>query len=176
MLFVTLGSPAVADMAAKNLAGQFDKSHALTCIPLVGASEILETKEEFDGIDNADSTYQPKEHLKGWLTDSQARDQVLMIQGDDVKIEWVHRGTSFENNHTRSVSKIVYGSDALYTFILKPTCDSSTYGALEMDRKVLYLVPIRSNHCNTSWSRCRSLGRTLFQSLASLPSSRRQYD
>lgn len=91
-------------MAAKTLPGQFDKSHALTAIPLVGASEVLETPEEFPGIENEDASYESKEHLKGWQTDPQGRDQILMIQGDDVKIDWVYKGSQLETNHERNVS------------------------------------------------------------------------
>lgn len=91
-------------MASKALPGQFDKSHALTAIPLVGASEVLETPEEFPGIENEDAAYEPKEHLKGWQADPQARDQILTIQGDDVKIDWVYKGSNLETNHSRQVS------------------------------------------------------------------------
>lgn len=108
--FVTLPSPALADMAAKNLPGQFDKSHALTAIPLVGASEVLETPEEFGGIENEDASYEPKEHLKGWQTDAQSRDQILTIQGDDVKIDWVYKGATLETNHSRQVRCIAYSA------------------------------------------------------------------
>lgn len=114
--FVTLPSPALADMAAKNLPGQFDKSHALTAIPLVGASEVLETPEEFAGIENEDASYEPKEHLKGWQTDAQSRDQILTIQGDEVKIDWVYKGANLETNHSRQVCVTVY---ILASFLLR---------------------------------------------------------
>lgn len=100
-------SPALADQAAKNLPGQFDKSHALTAIPLVGASEVLETPEDFQGIEDEDASYEPKEHLKGWQTDPQGRDQILTIQGDDVKIDWVYKGSTLEKNHERQVRRLL---------------------------------------------------------------------
>lgn len=95
-------------MAAKNLAGQFDKSHNLTCIPVSQAEDVLETSEEYEPLEDPDAAFEPNEHLKGWLTDSQSRDQILMIQGDDVTVDWLHRGSSLENNHQRNVSLCAY--------------------------------------------------------------------
>ena len=100
--FATLPSAAEADHAAKALNDQFDKRHTFTCIPLASADALLETPDEFTPPADDDESFQANEHLKGWLTDEKARDQLITLTGDDVEIIWNHKGTTFEVNHHRS--------------------------------------------------------------------------
>jgi translation initiation factor 3 subunit B len=48
--------------------------------------------------------FTPKEHLKSWLMDEQARDQFVMYRGDDVGVFWNRKTESPEHVHTRTVS------------------------------------------------------------------------
>ncbi|CAO3590975.1 unnamed protein product [Absidia cylindrospora] len=45
--------------------------------------------------------YAPKEHIKSWLADEQARDQFVMYRGDDVSIFWNRKSEEPEHVHTR---------------------------------------------------------------------------
>lgn len=100
--FATLPSPGEADHAAKSLNDQFDKRHTFTCIPLASADALLETPDEFTAPEDDEESFQANEHLKGWLTDEKARDQLITLTGEDVEVLWSHKGTTFEVNHHRN--------------------------------------------------------------------------
>lgn len=62
----------------------------------------MQTQDAFETPEDDDASFQPNEHLKGWLTDEKARDQLITLTGDDVEIIWNHKGTTFEVNHHRN--------------------------------------------------------------------------
>lgn len=104
-LFVTLDSPAAAEDAAKRLSDAFDRKHTLTCVPLSSIDRLHELPEEFVAPDEDAEDFKAKEHLKGWLMDSQARDQMVLLRDDDVQIVWNHKGSKMEVAHERKVSR-----------------------------------------------------------------------
>jgi translation initiation factor 3 subunit B len=103
-LFVTLSSQAAAEDAAKRLSDAFDRKHTFTCITLSSIDELQEMPDEFEAPEEDSDQFKPKEHLKGWLLDSQARDQMVLVRGDDVQISWNHKGHKMEIDHERKVS------------------------------------------------------------------------
>jgi translation initiation factor 3 subunit B len=48
--------------------------------------------------------YKPRSHLKSWLADPQGRDQMIIYQGDDVKVAWHGRNGAPDVAHKRTVS------------------------------------------------------------------------
>ena len=107
--------------------------------------------DDFETPQEDSEPFKPKEHLKGWLMDPQARDQMVILRGDDVQIVWNHKGAKMEINHERKVmSSTCKGSHSL---VLKK--DESF---AEMDRKVLLMVSIRYYSFHFTCSGCRSMG------------------
>jgi len=100
--FVTLASQAQAEEAAKRLTDNFDRKHSFTCVPLTAISKLEDLPEEFAEPSEDSEPFKPKEHLKGWLLDPQARDQLVVLQGDDVQVVWNHKGANFEVSHERN--------------------------------------------------------------------------
>lgn len=101
--FVTLASQAQAEEAAKRLTDNFDRKHSFTCVPVTAISKLEDLPEEFNEPSEDSEPFKPKEHLKGWLLDPQARDQMVVLQGDDVQVVWNHKGANFEVSHDRKV-------------------------------------------------------------------------
>jgi translation initiation factor 3 subunit B len=79
----------------------FDKKHRFTVIKFTEVERFAHVAENF--VPPVLEEYKPRSHLKNWLADPQGRDQMVIYQGDDVKIAWHARNGTPEVAHKRNV-------------------------------------------------------------------------
>ncbi|POW06563.1 hypothetical protein PSHT_10300 [Puccinia striiformis] len=100
-LFIELNSPQDADRAVRNLHDYpFDKKHRFTVIKFTEVERFAHVAENF--VQPVLEEYKPRSHLKSWLADPQGRDQVIIYQGDDVKVAWHGRNGAPDVAHKRT--------------------------------------------------------------------------
>ncbi|PLW18449.1 hypothetical protein PCANC_15777 [Puccinia coronata f. sp. avenae] len=100
-LFIELNTPQDADRAVRNLHDYpFDKKHRFTVIKFTEVERFAHVAENF--VPPVLEEYKPRSHLKNWLADPQGRDQMVIYQGDDVKIAWHARNGTPEVAHKRN--------------------------------------------------------------------------
>lgn len=80
---------------------RLDKSHVL-------AVNFFNDIEKYAGMDETFvppkvDKYQPKEHLKSWLSDDKARDQFVLLRGENTGIYFNNRGDKPDKDHARDV-------------------------------------------------------------------------
>jgi translation initiation factor 3 subunit B len=63
-----------------------DKKHVLSVVAFDDIETILNMPEEYKEPEIPE--FQPKEHLKSWLSDRRARDQFSIVKGEEVGIYW----------------------------------------------------------------------------------------
>ncbi|KAI9347339.1 eukaryotic translation initiation factor eIF2A-domain-containing protein [Obelidium mucronatum] len=99
-LFLEFESPAQAKAAITACDNfKFDKSHTLS----VNAFDDIETYSQVPE-EYAPPTIEPfteKPHLRSWLKDTYARDQWIVMKGEDTSIYWNNKGEQPDLVHTR---------------------------------------------------------------------------
>lgn len=104
-LFIELDTPQDADRAVRNLHDYpFDKKHRFTVIRFTEVERYAHVPDTF--APPTLEEYKPRGHLKSWLADSQSRDQMILYQGEDVKVAWHGRNGVPEVAHKRTVGGI----------------------------------------------------------------------
>ncbi|KAI8339083.1 WD40-repeat-containing domain protein [Chlamydoabsidia padenii] len=99
-LFIDFESAESALAAVKNLDGhKMSKAHQLSVNKFTDVEKY--TKMNDDYVEPVIEEFTPKEHIKSWLADEQARDQFVMYRGDDVSIFWNRKSEDPEHVHTR---------------------------------------------------------------------------
>ncbi|CAO3648577.1 unnamed protein product [Cunninghamella blakesleeana] len=99
-LFIDFETAESAHAAVKNLDGhKMSKSHQLSVNKFIDVEKYTNMPEKY--VEPHIEEYQPKEHIKSWLTDEQARDQFVMYRNDDVSIFWNRKTEEPEHVYTR---------------------------------------------------------------------------
>lgn len=102
-MFVDFETPDAAFAAVKNLDGyKMSKSHQLSVNRFTDVEKYTSMKDEYEEPELPEFT--PKEHLKSWLMDPQARDQLLIYRGKEAGIYWNRKTEKLEEVYVRSVS------------------------------------------------------------------------
>jgi translation initiation factor 3 subunit B len=97
-VFVNAPSADIVRTVVTRLDGyKMDKSHTLAIMPMSDIPIYADAPETFEPPQI--EPYQPKEHLKSWLSDSMARDQFVTIKSDEVSVFW--NGATPEAVHSR---------------------------------------------------------------------------
>lgn len=84
------------------------KSHQLSVNRFTDVEKYTSMKDEYEEPELPEFT--PKEHLKSWLMDPQARDQLLIYRGKEAGIYWNRKTEKLEEVYVRSVSSVFYSS------------------------------------------------------------------
>ncbi|CAO3684189.1 unnamed protein product [Umbelopsis ramanniana] len=99
--FVDFENVESAHAAIKNLDGHcMDKSHILAVNQLTDVEKYTALNDEY--VEPEQEEFVQKEHLRSWLTDSQARDQWVMYRADDVSIFWNRKTETPEHEYSRT--------------------------------------------------------------------------
>ncbi|KAI9014379.1 eukaryotic translation initiation factor eIF2A-domain-containing protein [Phycomyces nitens] len=99
-LFIDFETPEAAHAAVKNLDGhKMSKTHQLSVNKFTDVEKYTSMDDTF--VEPAVEEYVPKEHIRSWLTDEQARDQFVMYRGDDVSIFWNQKADNPDHVYTR---------------------------------------------------------------------------
>ncbi|KAI8459008.1 translation initiation factor eIF-3 subunit 9 [Phakopsora pachyrhizi] len=121
-LFIEMDTPQDADRAVRNLHDYpFDKKHRFTVIKFTEVERFSSIPESF--VPPSLEVYKPRGHMKSWLADPQNRDQMIIYQGDDVKVAWQARNGSPEIAHKR-----VKWTDAYCTWSPQGTILATIHG------------------------------------------------
>ncbi|CAG8584432.1 12714_t:CDS:2 [Funneliformis mosseae] len=99
-LFIEFETPEQASLAIKNYDNySMDKTHCLAVNRFTDVEKYSQIEEEYK--EPEEEKFVEKEHLRSWLTDSQARDQFVLYRGDDVSILWNKKAEPPEEEHKR---------------------------------------------------------------------------
>ncbi|KAL4071027.1 translation initiation factor eIF-3b [Scleroderma citrinum] len=86
-IFIDLVDADAATFAANAMNGHpFDARHTFYVNRFMDIEQFANMDETY--IEPKLEEYRPKEHLRAWLADPQARDQYVTYRGDDVEIHW----------------------------------------------------------------------------------------
>ncbi|KAI8391263.1 eukaryotic translation initiation factor eIF2A-domain-containing protein [Radiomyces spectabilis] len=100
-LFIDFESVESAHAAVKNLDGhKMSKTHQLSVNKFTDVEKYTNMNSEFKEPEFEE--FKPKEHLRSWLADEQARDQFVMYRGDDVSIFWNRKTENPEHVYSRT--------------------------------------------------------------------------
>lgn len=103
-LFIDFETAESAHAAVKNLDGhKMSKAHQLSVNKFTDVEKYTKMNDNY--VEPVIEEFAPKEHIKSWLADEQARDQFVMYRGDDVSIFWNRKSEDPEHVHTRQVIK-----------------------------------------------------------------------
>ncbi|KAI9209841.1 eukaryotic translation initiation factor eIF2A-domain-containing protein [Polychytrium aggregatum] len=99
-MFLDFETPEQADLAVKHGDGhKMTKTHILAVNKLDDIEACRSVPDEFQAPESAE--YVEKEHLKSWLTDPRARDQWVVMRGDEVSIFWNNKSQDPELVYSR---------------------------------------------------------------------------
>jgi translation initiation factor 3 subunit B len=79
------------------------KAHQLSVNKFTDVEKYTKMNDKY--VEPVIEEFAPKEHIKSWLADEQARDQFVMYRGDDVSIFWNRKSEDPEHVHTRQVKE-----------------------------------------------------------------------
>ncbi|TPX71053.1 hypothetical protein SpCBS45565_g01197 [Spizellomyces sp. 'palustris'] len=100
-LFIDFETPEGAAMAVRHGNGtRLDKRHVLA----VNRFDDIETYTSVSDVyqEPEEEPFVEKEYMKSWLGDPRARDQWVMMKGEDVSIYWNNKGEQPDLVHSRS--------------------------------------------------------------------------
>lgn len=101
-LFIELETSQDADRAVRVFHDYaFDKKHRFTVVKFTDVERYASVQEDF--AEPAAEEFKPRGHLKSWLADPQGRDQMVLYQGDDVRVAWHNRTGAPEVVQQRTV-------------------------------------------------------------------------
>ncbi|KAI8072431.1 hypothetical protein BC940DRAFT_251856 [Gongronella butleri] len=99
-LFIEFETNEAAHAAVKNLDGhKMSKSHQLSVNKFTDVEKYNNMSDEY--VEPAIAPFEPKEHIKSWLADEQARDQFVLYRGEDVSVFWNRKSEEPEHVHSR---------------------------------------------------------------------------
>lgn len=169
-LFIDFETPEAAHAAVKNLDGhKMSKSHQLSVNKFTDVEKYTSMSDEY--VEPEVAEYKPKEHLKSWLMDPQARDQFVMYRGDDVTIYWNNKAEKPEFVKSKNVCVTFWGrkgSSSLVFFLC--------FVYIELDRNVSAMVASRQLSRHLPCHGYRIVGWSLHGKDCSFPSPQRQAD
>ncbi|KAI8996091.1 eukaryotic translation initiation factor eIF2A-domain-containing protein [Gaertneriomyces semiglobifer] len=99
-MFIEFETAEQAALAVKQAHGfKMDKVHVLEVNKFDDVERYAHVEEEYR--EPEETEFKEKEHLKSWLGDAKARDQWVMLKGDDVSIYWNNKAEQPDLEHTR---------------------------------------------------------------------------
>ncbi|KAJ3011033.1 Translation initiation factor 3 subunit b [Thoreauomyces humboldtii] len=100
-IFIDFETADQATLAVKQGNGhKLDRSHILAVNRFDDIERYTSTNDQYE--DPEEEPFVEKEHLKSWLADPRARDQWVMMKGEEVSIYWNNKGDAPDLDHTRS--------------------------------------------------------------------------
>ncbi|KAJ3157787.1 Translation initiation factor 3 subunit b [Geranomyces variabilis] len=79
---------------------KLDRAHVFAVNRFDDIEKYTSTNDEY--VEPAEVPFVEKEHLKSWLADPRARDQWVMMKGDEVSIYWNNKSEQPDLDHSRS--------------------------------------------------------------------------
>ena len=105
-MFVEFATPEQAALAVKMVNNhKMDSKHTLSVFKFNDIERFANMPDEF--VEPEAEPFVEKEHLKSWLADEKARDQWVMMKGDEVSIYWNNKSEQPDLAHTRTVSTFI---------------------------------------------------------------------
>ncbi|KAJ1554947.1 Translation initiation factor 3 subunit b, partial [Nowakowskiella sp. JEL0078] len=99
-MFIDFDTPEIAARAVREGNGhKMDKVHILAVNMFDDIELFTNVDDEF--VEPETETFVEKEHLKGWLTDEKARDQFVIMRGNDTGIYWNNKTEPPQLAHKR---------------------------------------------------------------------------
>ncbi|KAI8818548.1 eukaryotic translation initiation factor eIF2A-domain-containing protein [Fimicolochytrium jonesii] len=99
-VFIDFETAEHAALAIKQGNGhKLDKNHVLAVNHFDDIGRYTSMNDAYE--EPVEQPFVEKEHLKSWLTDPRARDQWVMMKGDDVSIYWNNKGDAPDLDHSR---------------------------------------------------------------------------
>ena len=90
-MFVEFENEEQAALAIKQGDGyKLDKNHTFSMIKFDDIDAFANMEDEF--VEPTIEEFKPKDHLKSWLMDPKARDQLSLYKADDVDVYWNNKG------------------------------------------------------------------------------------
>ncbi|GAA6061251.1 hypothetical protein JCM10212_000692 [Sporobolomyces blumeae] len=100
-MFITLENPTEAQAFQRAMHGlAFDKRHTFSVIPFTEVESYTTLTEEYQ--EPAKEEWAPREHFRAWLADPAGRDQLILYQGDDLRVAWANKTGVAETAHERT--------------------------------------------------------------------------
>jgi translation initiation factor 3 subunit B len=85
-----------------------DKTHILAVNAFDDIENFLEASDEYE--EPQFEEFEPKEHLRSWLSDDRARDQFAILKGESVGIYWNNKNEIPDKVQERTVYIYIYNS------------------------------------------------------------------
>ncbi|KAI8914800.1 hypothetical protein PhCBS80983_g00802 [Powellomyces hirtus] len=100
-IFIDFETPEQATLAVKQGNGhKLDRAHILAVNRFDDIERYTNTNDQYE--EPEEEPFVEKEHLKSWLADPRARDQWVMMKGDEVSIYWNNKGDQPDLDHSRN--------------------------------------------------------------------------
>ncbi|GAA5892012.1 hypothetical protein JCM5296_004661 [Sporobolomyces johnsonii] len=100
-MFITLANPTEAQAFQRALHGHaFDKRHTFSVVPFTEVDSYADLDEEYKEPEKEE--WAPREHFRAWLADPAGRDQLILYQGDDLRVAWTTKAGVTDTAHERS--------------------------------------------------------------------------
>jgi translation initiation factor 3 subunit B len=156
-LFLDFDAPAHAHMAVKQADGyRLDKSHVLSVFMFDDIERYATLSDEY--LEPAETPFEPKEHLKSWLSDDRSRDQFALLKQDQVSIYYNNKSEKPDLCESRSVY-------LLLNFLIV---------LLELDRFLCFLVSNGILSIYNTQARCCFMGWCFMEEIGSICASERE--
>ncbi|KAJ3040110.1 Translation initiation factor 3 subunit b [Rhizophlyctis rosea] len=99
-MFIEFATPEQAALAVKQANNhKMDSKHTLSVFKFNDIERFASMPDEF--VEPEAEPFVEKEHLKSWLADDKARDQWVMMKGDEVSIYWNNKAEQPDLAHSR---------------------------------------------------------------------------
>ncbi|GAA5963266.1 hypothetical protein JCM3765_005781 [Sporobolomyces pararoseus] len=100
-MFISLENPTEAMAFQRALHGYaFDKRHTFSVVPFTEVDSYNNLEEEYK--EPEEEEWAPREHFRAWLADPAGRDQVILYQGDDLRVAWAGKAGVADIAHERT--------------------------------------------------------------------------
>ncbi|GAA6004660.1 hypothetical protein JCM11491_002184 [Sporobolomyces phaffii] len=100
-MFVSLENPTEALAFQRAMHGlAFDKRHTFSVVPFTEVDSFTNLEEEYKEPEAEE--WAPREHFRAWLADPAGRDQLILYQGDDLRVGWAGKTGVADVAHERS--------------------------------------------------------------------------
>ncbi|CEQ40521.1 SPOSA6832_02138, partial [Sporobolomyces salmonicolor] len=104
-MFITLANPTEAQAFQRALHGHaFDKRHTFAVVPFTEVDSYADLTEEYQEPEKEE--WAPREHFRAWLADPAGRDQLILYQGDDLRVAWTTKTGVTDTAHERSARSL----------------------------------------------------------------------
>jgi translation initiation factor 3 subunit B len=98
----------MANLAVKEGNGyKLDKAHVLVASKFDDIPKFAEMDDTY--VDPEIDPFTEREHLRSWLADPRARDQWVMLKGEDVGVYWNNKSEAPDKAKLRTVTQTYSG-------------------------------------------------------------------